>query len=106
MWWNRKKQETRPDWKREGVDKLIAFRKRGETFRYLGVTMMVTGHWTPLPSLHGFDIMPSLQCDYVDAHGVLHKCSFGLGELPTLERENSNANAALNLRGGPEKPNA
>jgi hypothetical protein len=93
MWWKRKKEEPKPDWRQEGIDKLIAFRKRGETFGYLGVTMMVTGHWEILPSLYGFDMHPSLRCDYVDAHGVLHQASFRLGELATLERENSNANA-------------
>lgn len=95
MWWTRKKKEPKPDRTNEGIDKLIAFRKRGETFAYLGVTMMVTGHWDVWPSMYGFDIRPRLRCDYVDAHGVLHQCSFGLGELPTLERENSNANAGL-----------
>lgn len=89
MWWKRKKKEPKPDWRQEGIDKLIAFRKRGETFTYLGVTMMVTGHWDIRPNLYGIDSHPSLRCDYVDAHGVLHQCSFGLGELPILERENS-----------------
>jgi hypothetical protein len=91
MWWKRKKEDPKPGWLQEGIDKLTAFRKRGETFRYLGVTMMVTGHWETWPILHGFDMRPSLRCDYVDSHGVLHKASFGLEELATLECENSNA---------------
>ena len=98
MWWKRKKEEPKPDWTQEGIDKLLAFRKRGETFRYLGVTMMVTGHWEIWPNLYGFHIHPSLRCDYVDVHGVLHNASFSPDELPTLERENSNANASRQPR--------
>ena len=89
-WWIRsiyrkQKEEPKANWKQAAVDKLRVFRKRGETFRYLGVTMMVTGHWT----WYGCGVVPSLQCDYVDAHGVVHHCSFGVDELPTLERENT-----------------
>jgi len=91
MWWKRKKEKPKPDSIQEGIGKLIAFRKRGETFRYLGVTMMVTGHWGIRDSLYGCEVYPILRCDYVDAHGVLHQASFVLSELPTLERENGNA---------------
>jgi len=92
MWWKQKKEEPKPDRLQEGIDKLIAFRKRGETFTYMGVTMLVTGHYRIMPSLYCVECLPSLQCDYVDAHGVLHHASFGLSELPTIERENSHAN--------------
>ena len=87
MWWNRKKEETDPVYvhgttNQEGIAKLVASRKAGETFTYMGVTLMVTGHYEA--GICG--VCPRLRCDYVDTHGVLHSVSFGVSELPALER--------------------
>ena len=89
MWWKRKKKESKPDWRQAAIEKLIAFRKRGETFSYMGITMRVTEHWEIRPMGCGHSTHPRLLCDYVDKHGVLQKCSFGLAGLPTLERDNA-----------------
>jgi hypothetical protein len=94
MWWTRKKKEPEVDWRQQAFDKLIAFRKCGETFTYLGVTMMVTGHWRFGYTEHYHCLM----CDYVDARGVLHSVSFNPRELETLERENNTANIAVRVK--------
>lgn len=89
VWWRKDKKETTPDWRQEGFEKMLSFRRRGETFCYLGITMMVTGHWKIIFSPYGVNREPSLHCDYVDKNGVLHTCSFSVDELPTLEMENN-----------------
>jgi hypothetical protein len=88
MWWAYKRipkvQTTKVDWKLDQINKLIAFRNQGETFRYLGLKMLVTGHSDISATGR---VIPELQCDYVDNNGVLRTCAFAFHELPTLEKE-------------------
>lgn len=90
MWFKRKKKKDQgPSPTQIAFDELEAFRKVGETFQYLGTTMMVTRHWEITRGFHGMpDIRPCLVCDYADKNGVIHQASFGTGELRTLRQEN------------------
>ncbi len=93
MWLKKKKAERKPSWQEEAIKRLEAFRKRGESFTYLGITMLVTGHSTIIGNVEvGFMREPVLMCDYVDALGRLHKTSFFPRDLPLLERENAEGN--------------
>lgn len=94
MWWNRKKQDPKPDWQQEAINEMIAFRKRGETLTYLGVKMIVSGYWRVAPLPNGFELIPTLICDYVDVHGVLHQVGFGIEEMSSLVRGNEPSNTS------------
>lgn len=75
---------------------LKEFRQVGETFKYLGVTILVTGYSTttydeyhhknfrPLPTWR-----PRLQGDYTNTLGEICSIDFGYEELPVLKAENS-----------------
>ena len=92
MWWKRNRHADKPKSidelvlikKRDQINKLIAFRAQGETFRYRGLKLLVTGHSGISASGR---VVPELQCDYVDNNGVLNTCAFAFHELPTLEKE-------------------
>ena len=65
------------------VCQLEKFRNIGETFNYLGVTCIVTGH----VEFNGFELCPRLLADYVDKNGVIRQVSFGYGELIGLKQQ-------------------
>ncbi len=68
----------------KNIKALRDFRGRGETFLYLGITMIVTGYWEASSSAWG-GIYPGLTCDYKDRQGVIRKKSFSVGDLPMLK---------------------
>jgi hypothetical protein len=57
----------------------------GARFNYLGVRLVVTGHWIQYPC---GPRMPMLRADYVNAHGDIKPAEFRGCELPTLMAEN------------------
>lgn len=90
MWPFREKEtKTKIDGTKKAVDELKAFRDIGETFNYLGITCIVTGHCEYLGMI-GF--VPILICDYVDGRGQIRQAKFSLRELPGLiKQQESNA---------------
>jgi hypothetical protein len=53
----------------------------GKRFRYLGVEMIVCGHWEYWPHCGA---MPVVKADYVDAKGQIRNVQFNPCELPAL----------------------
>jgi hypothetical protein len=90
MWPFTKTEKTEtPDPIYEIIKGLKSFRKVGETFDYLGVTMMVTDHSQLIHERIGLGInpyKPGLVCDYVDKEGILRNCVFSPREVKALIR--------------------
>jgi hypothetical protein len=85
MWpFSRKKDQPKESYLEVGIKELKEFRDIGDSFKYLGRTMVVTRHHT----FDGFDVWPKLICDYADNHGVLRQAVFGLHELEGLKKQN------------------
>jgi hypothetical protein len=82
--WPFKKREPRPDWRRDAIARLQAWRKIGETFEYLGRQCVVTGHFEQ--SFHdlGVSTFVQLSADYADDLGVIRNVSFGWQEAKAL----------------------
>jgi hypothetical protein len=57
----------------------------GSRFNYLGLSLIVTGHYEVWP---GLGMVPRLTADYVDRHGRIQSVTFALRELPGLRAEN------------------
>jgi len=79
--WPFKKKEFERNAKVEAIAKLKAFRDVGETFKYLGRTCVVTGHWEFWPYA---GIVPILKFDYCDDSGRLHTATARVSELSAL----------------------
>jgi hypothetical protein len=58
----------------------------GARFNYLGVKLVVTGHWVSYPCCS--DRIPRLRADYVNAHGDIKNIEYSVNELPALMAEN------------------
>lgn len=85
LFWVREKTESFE----QQVQALREFRDLGETFNYLGRTMIVTGHWDDHPEIRPWAV---LKCDYADDSGVIRKIEFGPSELPGLIAQQSGEN--------------
>lgn len=81
MWPFSEKKKPEVDRTQACIDKLMAFKKVGETFNYLGRTCVVTGHVDFYPYV---GIIPMLKFDYADEQGVIHCMSASIRELPAL----------------------
>ena len=91
MWPFKKKEivEQETERKKEQIEAIKDFRDIGEKFKYLGVEIIVTHHYSR--SYHpykGIIITPELSGDYVTANGELKKVCFSFSELGTLKSEN------------------
>lgn len=85
---NRKKKKPKRDWKKEAVDEFKKFAGIGEKFNYLGVDMIVTSHQKLQQNHLGWDVIPTLCCDYCDQFGKIQSIEFGPVALHALIKEN------------------
>ena len=91
MWTFKKKETEEPKIDRTliCIDELNAFRKLGEKFNYLGVTIIVTGHHELEMGVgYGLNVRPVLKGDYKNYNGEIKPISFAYRELPALQAEN------------------
>lgn len=72
------------------VKKLKDFRDVGQTFNYLGATMLVVDHSEVRPGWEGYHcpLVAVLKCNYRDNNGVIHIATFEYSELHTPLRMN------------------
>lgn len=90
MWPFKRTENTKQQSINAALDSLREFRGVGEKFTYLGVEMVVTGHYDLSLGLYGaLDIIPSLNADYVNKNGEIKSVSFSPIELNTLIAENT-----------------
>lgn len=75
---------TLQDFRNAAIGELQAWRPIGSELRYLGRTMIVTGHWQDEMSLYHWTRLPKLRADYADDHGVLHSIAFEMVEARAL----------------------
>ena len=98
MFWSKKEKtketektaEIEPSWEEKCIAELKAFRGVGETFKYLGRTIIVTAHYA-LKQWDGFgypEINPNLCGDYVDDKGEIHNRAFSYEEVEMLKKLN------------------
>ena len=91
MWPFKKKEVEEPKVDRTQIciENLKAFRKLGEKFNYLGVTIIVTGHHElELGVGYRLNLRPVLKGDYKNDKGEIKSISFAYRELPALQAEN------------------
>lgn len=95
MWFEKKKTEEEPkkekSWEETAMEEIKSFRDIGEKFNYLGVEMMVTGHFDvhfPLNVYDSLRIKPCLKVDYVTKNGEIKGGTFYVKDLPMLRKEN------------------
>jgi hypothetical protein len=95
MWWNKKraieqkeKETLIIDLTTERINELRAFRDIGDTFNYLGRTIIVTGHSTIMSSQFFFSRFPMLLGDYVDNEGIIRQVKFDYAELSGIKKQN------------------
>lgn len=88
MWPFKNKPKERTPRQRD-FDALVAWRKVGETFDYLGRTCHLVRHgrrvWIGVD--FGYLLEPGIEADYVDNHGVIHRIEFEWGESMRLMEE-------------------
>ena len=79
-------EPTIQDLRNEMIAKLQARFPIGSEFRYLGRTLIVTGHWEDSVNLYHFHLarLPKLRADYADDHGVLHSITLDAVEAIAL----------------------
>lgn len=80
MWLFRRKNKK--SWLETETDKLKEFCNIGETFSYLGRTLVVKGY----TELGIGTFLPRLVCDYADEKGVIHTITFKVSELEALKK--------------------
>jgi hypothetical protein len=85
-WFKKKQKPPVNNWREESIRELREFRKKGETFDYIGIKMTVVGHYTLQYGAFGWQEYPSLRCHYVDNHGVLHDVEFTISEFRNIQR--------------------
>lgn len=72
------------------IEEFRQFRDIGETFNYLGRTLIVTAHTETAVDLGEY---ARLRCDYADNDGVIRQISFQPRELPALIAQQGDDNA-------------
>jgi hypothetical protein len=95
MWPFRKKalEEIKPSKSQAQIDELVAFRKIGEKFNYMGVEIIVTSHKKLIPAGFCFVWEPCLSGDYKNNQGEIKSISFDYSELEALKAENRAASS-------------
>lgn len=94
MWpFKTRKNEKQRDYNQNLIDELREFRGMGETFNYLGRTLIVTAHTELIPGVCGIAILPCLQCDYANENGDIKRIRFSAKELPGLIKQQEKPNA-------------
>ena len=75
---------TAQDFRNGAIAELRKWRPIGTEIRYLGRTLVVTGHWKDSLSPYHWARLPKLCADYADDHGVLHSIEFEMAEALAL----------------------
>jgi hypothetical protein len=88
-WFNKKEKPPVNNWRKEGIRELREFRKKGETFDYIGIKMTVVGHYILQYVGYRWQEYPLLRCHYVDNHGVLHDVEFTMSEFRNIQQAHS-----------------
>lgn len=90
MWPFQKKvlEEMKPSKSQARIDELRAFRDIGEKFNYMGVEIIVTGHYEAVPCGFGIIFEACLKGDYKTDQGEIKNISFDHSELEALKAEN------------------
>ena len=72
------------------ITELRDFCAKGETFNYMGVEMMVTGHLSIVIAGFNAFVDPRLECEYVNVLGEIKQKVFDYSDLPMLKRHTEN----------------
>lgn len=99
MWpFTKKTAEERVDTSRIGEDLLRAFRKPGETFNYLGATMLVCAVKAKYRGMGYFQSV--MECNYRDGDGKIQLLYFEVSDLSGMIAQNPSPDAALGSHQG------